>query len=127
MTILFVIAVLVTSTLPAARPSNRQLLLSIHKDLDAMCRGGSGDGRSTDDACRVRTAVSDLIGAIGNGNTQSNSDAAISIYRDLNEMCRGASGDRPETQQACIVRNKTSALLRNMGYCWRGGWKKCRS
>lgn len=129
MKILCVTAViLVTWTLVVAKPANRQLLLSLHKDLDSMCRGGSGDNPSTDDACRVRTTVSDLLRTIRAGKTETNSELALSIYKDLNEMCRGGSGDRPETQQACAVRNKASALLRNLGYCWRGAWwKKCRS
>ena len=129
MKILWIIAVLLaTSTGVVAKPSNRQLLLSMHKQLNAMCRGGSGDNPSTDDACRVRTTVSDLLRTIRNGNTESNGELALSIYKDLNEMCRGGSGDRPETNQACDVRNKASALLRNLGYCWRGAWwKKCRS
>jgi hypothetical protein len=123
----FIAVLLITSTVVAAKPSNRQLLLSMHKSLDAMCRGGSGDSPATDDACRVRTTVSDLLRTIGNRNTPSNSEVALSIYKDLNEMCRGGSGDRSETQQACAVRNKASALLRNMGYCWRGAWwQKCR-
>jgi hypothetical protein len=129
MKILYVIAVLVaTSTLAVSKPSNRQLLLSMHKYLNAMCRGGSGDNTSTDNACRARTTLSDLLRSVRSGNTESNGELALSIYKDLNEMCRGGSGDRPETQQACDVRNKASALLRNLGYCWRGAWwKKCHS
>lgn len=128
MKILFLIAVLATPGLAAVKLSNRQLLLSMHKDLDAMCRGGSGDNSATNDACRVRTIVSDLLRTIRNGNTESNSELALSIYKDVNQMCRGGSSDRPETQQACAVRNKASSLLRNLGYCWRGAsWKRCRS
>ena len=129
MKIYFIIAVLLaTSTLVFARPSSRQLLLAMHKQLDAMCRGGSGDNPSTDDACRVRTSVSNLLRTIRNGNTESNDENALSIYKDLNDMCRGASGDRAETNQACEVRQKASALLENLGYCWRGAWwKKCRA
>src|ERR1051325_899057 len=109
-----IVALLAASTVAAAKPSNRQLLLSMHRSLDAMCRGGAGDNPATDDACRVRTTVSDLLRTIGSGKSQSNGELALSIYKDLNEMCRGGSGDRPETQQACAVRNKARALLRNM-------------
>lgn len=99
----------------------------MHKQLDAMCRGGSGDSASTDEACRVRTSVSNLLRTIRNGSTKSNGEIALSIYKDLNEMCRGGSGDRSETNQVCEVRQKASALLGNLGYCWGGGWwKKCR-
>ena len=132
MKIVCIIAVLLaTSVTAAAKTSNRQLTLSIYRSLDAMCRGGYGNRPSTDEACAVRTKVSALQrnqAARTRGNEQSNADLALSIYRDLDAMCRGGAGDRPETQQACDVRNKASALLRNMGYCWRGAWwKKCRS
>jgi hypothetical protein len=122
-----IVVLLATSTLAVAKPSSRQLLLTMHKQLDAMCRGGSGDNPSTDHACRIRTSVSDLLRTIRNGNTEANGELALSIYKDLNEMCRGGSGDRSETNQACEVRQKASALLGNLGYCWRAGWwKKCR-
>jgi hypothetical protein len=131
MKILFIVAVLLATSAPGmAKTSNRQLLLAMHKDLDAMCRGGNGNRPSTDDACRVRTNVTTLLEnlRLRTGNGQSNEELALSIYKDLDAMCRGGYGDRPETQQACNVRNKASAVLRNMGYCWRGAWwKKCRS
>ncbi len=117
---------LVISVTTAAKTSNRQIMLSIHKDLDVMCRGGHGDRPETQQACDVRNKVGALLRS--RLNRQANSELSLSIYKDLNEMCRGGHGDRPETQQACDVRNKVSTLLRNMGYCWRGAWwKKCRS
>ena len=124
-------ALLATSVTTAGKTSNRQLTRSIYKNLDAMCRGGHGNLPSTNQACDVRTKVSALQrsqAAPDLGNEQANADLALSIYKDLDAMCRGGGGDRPETQQVCVGRNKTSALLRNMGYCWRGSWwKKCRS
>jgi len=119
---------LAATTVVIAQPSNRQLLRSMHRSLDEMCRGGSGDNPLTNDACGVRTNISDLIRTISYGYTRSNGEKALTIYKDLNEMCRGYSGDLPETNQACEVQNKASALLRNLGYCWRGAWwKRCRS
>jgi hypothetical protein len=124
-------ALLAISVTTAGKISNRQLTRSIYKDLDVMCRGGYGNRPSTDEACAVRTKVSTLQRSQAEpapGNAQANTDLALSIYKDLDAMCRGGVGDRPETQQACNVRTKVSALLRNMGYCWRGAWwKKCRS
>jgi hypothetical protein len=112
----------------SAQSSNRQLLSSMHRSLNEMCRGGSGDSQITNDACDVRTKVSSLLRTIGSSKTQSNGKLALSIYKDLNEMCRGYSGDLPETNQACDIRNKASALLKNLGYCWDGAWwKKCRT
>ncbi len=112
----------------AAKPTNRQLLRSMHQSLNEMCRGGSGDNPATHNACDVRTKVSELLRTIGSGYTETNGELALSIYKNLNEMCRGGSGDRQETLQACDVRNNSSALLRNLGYCWRGAWwKRCRS
>jgi len=117
---------LVISVTPAAKTSNRQIMLSIHKDLDVMCRGGHGDQPETQQACDVRNKVDALLRTHANGQTKS--DLSLSIYKDLNAMCRGGHGDQPETQQACDVRNKVSTLLRNMGYCWKATWwKKCRS
>jgi hypothetical protein len=132
MKILCVVAVLlIFSATTVGKTSIRQLTRSIHNDLDVMCRGGHGDQPSTDEACAVRTKVSALQrnqAARTPGNEQANADLALSIYKHLDAMCRGGAGDRPETQQACNVRNKSSALLRKMGYCWRGGWwKNCRS
>lgn len=127
----FVAALLIVSATTVGKTSNRQLTRSIYKDLDEMCRGGYGNRPSTDEACAVRTKVGALKlsqAEPASGNTQAKTDLALSIYKDLDAMCRGGVGDRPETQQACNVRTKVSALLRNMGYCWRGAlWKKCRS
>ena len=126
-----VAALLILSATTVGKTSNRKLARSIYKDLDVMCRGGYGNRPSTDDACAVRTKVSALQrnqAARTPGNEQANANLAFSIYKDLDAMCRGGPGDRLATQQACVVRNKSSALLRNMGYCWRGAWwKKCRS
>jgi hypothetical protein len=121
---------LLNASSASSKTSNRQLLLSMHKELDAMCRGGYGNRPSTDEACRVRDSVSIILSnqRAGVRKSQSNEDLALSIYKDLDAMCRGGYGDRPETQQACDVRNKATALLRNMGYCWRSAWwKKCRA
>ena len=107
-----VAVLLATSTVTTAKPSNRQLLRSMHRSLDAMCRGESGDNQITNDACDVRTKVTTLLRTIRSRKTQSNGELALSIYKDLNEMCRGYSGDLPETNQACDIRNKASALLR---------------
>jgi hypothetical protein len=111
-----------------AQSSNQQLLRSMHRSLNEMCRGGSGNNQITNAACNVRTKVSNLLRTISKGKTQSNGELALDIYKDLNEMCRGYSGDLPETNQACDIRNQASALLKNLGYCWKGAWwKKCRS
>lgn len=118
--------ILLLPVVGAAQPSNRSLLNSMHKSLNVLCRGGSGDEPSTDAACDARTQVSDLLRTIGKGKTSANGAKALSIYKSLNEMCRGYSGDLPETQKACDVRNQASSLLRNLGYCWKGAWwKKC--
>jgi len=132
MKIICIIAVLLAmSVTTAAKTSNRQLMLSIYKDLDAMCRGGYGNRPATDEACGARTKVSALLRnqrARARANAQANADLALSIYKDLDAMCRGGAGDRPETDLACDVRNKVSTLLRNMGYCFGGAWwTKCRS
>jgi hypothetical protein len=128
MKILCILAVLVATAPPAtAKTSNRRLLLSMHRDLDGMCRDIVQS--STNDACRVRTNVTALLHneSVGTGNRQSNEGLALSIYKDLDAMCRGYGGWRL-TETACEARNKASALLRNMGYCWRSAWwKKCRS
>lgn len=131
MKIVCIIAVLLATSLPtAAKTSNGQLMLSIYKDLDAMCRGGHGNRPETDEACRVRSKASALLRIQRTGaraNAQAKADMALSIYKDLDAMCRGGYGDQPETEQACGVRQKVSALLRKMGYCWGGAWwKKCR-
>lgn len=111
-----------------AQSSNRQILSSMHKNLNEICRGGSGDYWVTNEACDVRTNVSNLLKTINKGKTESNGRQALNIYKKLNEMCRGGSGDRNETNQACDVRHEASKLLKNLGYCWRGDWwKKCRS
>ncbi len=62
MKIICIIAVLLAmSVTTAAKTSNRQLMLSIYKDLDAMCRGGYGNRPATDEACGARTKVSALL------------------------------------------------------------------
>lgn len=117
---------LVMSSVATAQSSSRQLLRSMHRSLNEMCRGGSGDSQITNDACDVRTKVSSLLKTISSGKTESNGEQALSIYKDLNEMCRGYSGDLPETNQACDIRNKASTLLKNLGYYWSGSWWKKR-
>jgi len=124
MTLLFAM-----STVAIAKPSNRQLLQSMHKSLNVICRAIPSDSPSSIAACRrARTTVSTLLRTISSGKSQSNGELALSIYSDINEMCRGGSGDEPSTAAACDVRNKASMLMKNMGYCWCDAWwKKCRS
>ena len=40
-------------------------VLSIHDDLDNMCRGWAGDDPHTDEACAVRLKVDKLLGKLG--------------------------------------------------------------
>lgn len=47
-----------------AQPVAKQVL-SIHDDLDEMCRGWSGDDPHTNEACAVRGKVEKLLGSIG--------------------------------------------------------------
>lgn len=108
----------------AAQPSSRSLLTSMHKSLDVLCRGGSGDDPFTNKACNTRSQVSGLLRTIGKGKTSANRAKALAIYKSLNEMCRGYSGDLPTTDTACDIRNQASSLLRNLGYCFKGAWWK---
>lgn len=56
---------LIEPMLARARPSLVQDVLSIHADLDNMCRGWSGDDPHTDEACDVRLKVEKLLGKLG--------------------------------------------------------------
>lgn len=121
---LFIIVLLVTATV-SAQTSNRQIVNSMYKTLNEMCRGGSGDDPATNQACEIRTAVGRLQKSINSAKSKSNASTAIKIYKDLNEMCRGNSGDLPSTQQACELRMSADKLLQNMGYTLRKGiWSK---
>jgi len=48
-----------------AQPSIVPDVLSIHDDLDNMCRGWSGDDPHTGEACEVRLKVEKLLGKLG--------------------------------------------------------------
>jgi len=38
---------------------------AVHQGLDALCRGGSGDAQTTDDACAPRLHAEKLLGLLG--------------------------------------------------------------
>jgi len=124
--IAIIIVSLAFSVSASAQSSNRTLLNSMHRSLNVLCRGGSGDDSFTNIACDARTQVSSLLRTIARPRNAANGDLALELYKTLNEMCRGYSGDRPETMKACDIRNQASSLLRHLGYCWKGAWwKKC--
>lgn len=145
MRFLTILALLIIPVTASAKTPEARLVLSIYKDLNEICRGGSGDRTETLQACNVRNDVSALLRNIGYcwagawwrkcrpgqaapADPKANSEFALSIYKGLNEICRGGSGDRSETIEACKTRNKADTLLRKMGYCWRRAWwQKCRS
>jgi hypothetical protein len=56
---------LVAVTTAAAQTSVSQDVLSIHADLDEMCRGWSGDDPHTNEACSVRLKAEKLLGKLG--------------------------------------------------------------
>jgi hypothetical protein len=59
-----VIVIGATATVQA-QPSMVRDVLSIHGDLDEMCRGGAGDDSATNEACKVRLKVEKLLGKLG--------------------------------------------------------------
>lgn len=121
--IAIVIFLLLSSVAASAQASSRSLLTSMHKELNVLCRGGSGDDSFTDLACDTRSQVSVLLKTIGKGKNSANGAKALAIYKNLNEMCRGYS----DYQTSCDIRNEVSTLLRNLGYCFKGvWWKPCQ-
>ena len=115
-----VIVLFLFSVMASAQASSRTLLNSMLKELNVLCRGGSGDDPFTNLACDTRTKVSYLLRTIGKGKSSANGAKALAIYKDLNEMCRGYS----DYQTSCDLRNDASTLLRNLGYCFKGAWWK---
>jgi hypothetical protein len=57
--------ILGTATAATAQSSIVKDVLSIHDDLDNMCRGWSGDDPHTGEACGVRLKVEKLLGKLG--------------------------------------------------------------